>query len=79
MKGGRPSACKARNRFGLREAGVFLPDIGSIGLSFPRGPGGFCLLDAGYLFALIGSAIDRSGKRRPSVRDLKNGASPSLA
>src|SRR5271165_2693540 len=31
----------------------------------------------GSLFALIGSAAAESGKRRPSVCDLKNGASPS--
>ena len=39
MKGWRPSAwLKLENRFGLGEAGEFLPDVGSIGLSFPQGP-----------------------------------------
>jgi hypothetical protein len=37
MKGWRPSVCPlARRRIGLGEADEFLPDVGSIGLSFPR-------------------------------------------
>ena len=58
MKGWRPSACpKARNRIGLGEAGEFLPDIGSIGLSFSaRSSVGLMTrgsVDPGSLFALI--------------------------
>ena len=53
----------------------FLPDIGSIGLSFSRSLGSWSV-DPGSLFALIGSAAARSDGPRPSVRDLKNGASP---
>jgi hypothetical protein len=35
MKGWRPSATKGLSRIGPFQADVFLPDIGSIGLSFP--------------------------------------------
>jgi hypothetical protein len=92
MKGWRPSAIlKARNRIGPFEAGVFLPDIGSIGLSLFAGPG------LGAHAPRMGSADVRvpfsrsSGSARPAgrtqtaqasprdaIRD-RNGASPSLA
>ncbi len=58
-------------------AGEFLPDIGSIGLSFSLVFGLF-VCGRGVLFALIRLRGRRGRtKRRPSVRDLKNGASPS--
>jgi hypothetical protein len=80
MKGWRPSAYPlARNRIRLGEAGEFLPDIGSIGLSFFRKSSGFWSVDAGFPFSRSsGSAAAESDKRRPSVRDYY-GASPSLA
>ena len=43
MKGWRPSAClKLETGSGSFQADVYLPDIGSIGLSFSAGPRGFC-------------------------------------
>jgi len=76
MKGWRPSAWpRLETGSGSFQAGEFLPDIGSIGLSFslvlgPRAHGRG-RMDVGSLFALIGSAADKSDKRRPTVRDLK--------
>ncbi len=78
MKGWRPSALpEARNRFGLGEAGVFLPDVGSIGLSFSAGPGAFASWTRGSLLAQRGSAAGRSGgngahaSHRDAIRDRK--------
>ena len=71
MKGWRPSACPlARRRIGLGEAGEFLPDVGSIGLSFSaRSPG--LMTRAPWtpsLFALIGSAAtDRTNDAQASA------------
>ena len=75
MKGWRPSAwLKLETGSGSFQADVFLPDVGSIGLSlFPvlglfSGPAA-----PGFpFFAQRGSAAARVGrKRRPSVRDKK--------
>ena len=60
-------------------AGEFLPDIGSIGLSFSAVLGASGLRGRRVPFSrstrLRGRQVGR--KRRPSVRDHKNGASPS--
>src|SRR5271166_214924 len=75
---------QARNRIGLFEADVFLPDVGSVGLSFPqvlvlglitRG----CSMDPRSLFCALAARGRLVGQTTPSVRDLKNGARPSLA
>ena len=59
MKGWRPSACPlARRRIGVGESGEFLPDVGSIGLSFSARSR--MLRGRTSLFALIGSAADKS-------------------
>ena len=63
---------------GSFQAGVFLPDIGSIGLSFFAGPGAFALWTPGSLSRSSGSAAGRSdGNGHASA--IINGASPSLA
>jgi hypothetical protein len=75
MKGWRPSANpKARNRIGLFQAGVLMPDVGSIALSFPLGPRspGF------YLGMFRGRRVpfSRHEASRP-MRSDGNGATPS--
>src|SRR5208337_2494831 len=60
----RPLVHWPENRIGLGEAGVFLPDVGLISLSFPLvlGP---LVLDAGFPFrAQSRSAPDSSGRNR---------------
>ncbi len=60
----RPLVHWPENRIGLGEAGVFLPDVGLISLSFPRVLG-LLVLDAGFPFrAQSGSAPDGSGRNR---------------
>src|SRR5271166_5295171 len=61
MKGWRPFACLARRRIGLGEAGEFLPDVGSIGLSSSLGPRAFGPRMRGFPFS-------RSSTPRPTSR-----------
>ena len=85
MKGWRPSAIRRlETGSGYFQAGVFLPGVGSIGLSFPPVPVPGIIapgtVDAGFPpVREMRLTAAQSGERRPSVRDLKNGASPSLA
>src|SRR5271166_619521 len=86
MKGWRPSACPlVRNRFGLGEAGEFLPDVGSIGLSFARVPGPWAY-DPGIgpwtalpFFAFMRLRGRQVGRRAPERPRQEKGVSPSLA
>jgi hypothetical protein len=83
MKGRRPSAIPEGSKpVRALQADVFLPDIGSIGLSLSTGSSG-CNPGIrgrhGSLFRALAARGCQSSKLRPSVHDLKNGASPSLA
>ena len=85
MKGWRPSACQGSTpdrAFFKRAFSCWTSDRSAC--LFPRGsaprPGLMTRgsMDPGFPFSRsIGSAAAESDKRRPSVRDLKNGASPS--
>jgi hypothetical protein len=81
MKGWRPSACPLDSKpvRALGEAGEFLPDIGSIGLSSTLGPRAFGAWMRGFPSSHErGSAAARVGRKwRPSVHDHEQGASPS--
>ena len=83
MKGWRPSACPLGLETGSGSfAGEFLPDIGSIGLSFPRGPGPRGLtrgsVDPSFPFRMNEAprppGSDGNGAQASAIR---KGASPS--
>jgi hypothetical protein len=77
---------QARNRIGLFQADVSMPDIGSVALSFPWSSVLVPELTTGNPWT-PGSPFRAHEAPRPagrtemapSVHDLKNGASPSLA
>jgi hypothetical protein len=69
MKGWRPFAwLKLETGSGSFQADAFLPDIGSIALSFPRVPGLFALWTPGFPFSRPRARGRQVGRKwRPSV------------